>query len=79
MKNLNATIGENIRIALAKKGATQAELAIKLGFGKNTISEITKGRRSLSATELVMVAEFFGTSITWFTEEHISEIQTKAA
>ncbi|MEU7992045.1 helix-turn-helix transcriptional regulator [Rothia amarae] len=79
MKNLNATIGENIRIALAKQGFTQAELAINLGFGKNTISEITKGWRSLSATELVRVTEFFGTSITWFTEEHISEIQNKAA
>lgn len=79
MKNLNVTIGENIRIALAKQGLTQAELALSLGFGKNTISEITKGRRSLSAIELVEVADFFGTSITWFTEEHISEIRTKAA
>lgn len=77
--NLDVLITENLRIAMAKPGISQAELASRLGIGKSRMSLIARGKASLDSVELFQVARIFGVTTDWFAREHVPEIQVQAA
>lgn len=45
-----------------KKGLSQTELAAKLGFAQNTLSNWESGKRDPDSDTIVMLAEFFDVS-----------------
>src|SRR3954465_943191 len=61
-------IASRLKAAREQAGLTQAQIAKILGLHRPSISEIEAGRRSVSAEELVKLAETYGVSVAWLTE-----------
>lgn len=78
MKPLEKTIAENLKLAMAKTGKTQAEVAVALGIGKSKMSEVIAGKAELSAIELYAASRLFGVTTDWFAEEHLTEVAAAA-
>ena len=56
-------IASRLKAAREQAGLTQAQVAKILGLHRPSISEIEAGRRSVSAEELVTLAETYGVSV----------------
>lgn len=52
-----------IRERIAEKGLTQANIARKLGIGRQTFSRKLNGHNDFSVSELVRLAELLGTTV----------------
>lgn len=78
MTEFDTVLAENLRLALVKKGVTQAALATHLGIGRSKMSEVLAGRTSLTATELFQASRFFGVETDWFAEPHLIEVASAA-
>lgn len=52
-----------IREAAAEKGLTQANIARKLGIGRQTFSRKLNGHNDFSVSEMVRLAEVLGTTV----------------
>jgi transcriptional regulator with XRE-family HTH domain len=55
------------RLGLARKqaGLSQGQVAKMLGLHRPSISEVEAGRRNVSASELVRLAEIYDVSVNW--------------
>lgn len=61
---LNAALLKAIRAERARAELTQAQLAERLGWHRNTIAKIEAGDRQLAAHELVDVCQALGVPLT---------------
>jgi len=61
----SAAIASRLRLAREQAGLSQGQVARILQMHRPTISEMEAGRRSVSAEELVRLAEIYGVSLTW--------------
>lgn len=55
-------IGERLVVMLHRTGIGQRHLADQLGWGKNSISEVKRGKRHLTLTQLRQLADALGTT-----------------
>ncbi len=60
------TPGESVYLNRDMRGMTQAELAEKLGVAKTVVSDIEKGRRSISRKMAVKLGQVFGSDPSAF-------------
>lgn len=60
-------VAERLRMAREMAGLSQSQVAKKLGMHRPSISEMEAGRRSVTANELVDLAEMYGVTIAWLT------------
>ena len=63
------TIASRLRMAREMAGLSQGQVAKSLGWHRPTVSEIEAGRRKVSADELFVLAELYGTSVLWIMGE----------
>lgn len=78
MTTLESTIAENLKLAIAKTGMTQAATALAIGISKTKMSDVLAGKAALNVVELFKAAETFGVTTDWFSEEHLSELTLAA-
>lgn len=64
--NREEFIGEKIRQARVIKNISQEELGKIINLPKQIISLIEKGKRKVTASELIDIADYFGKSIDFF-------------
>ncbi len=62
-------LSEKIKELRTSKGASQEELGKVLGKSHAAISDIERGITDVSVQELSLIADFFHTPISYFTEE----------
>lgn len=55
-------LADNIRYFLTVKDVTQLELAVALEVDESTVSRWMNGKRPIKSTELIKMAEYFGTT-----------------
>lgn len=55
-----ATIGRRVKVARETAGLTQSDVGLKLGIHQSAVANIEAGRRSVSGTELVLIADAVG-------------------
>ena len=55
--------GKRIKIMREERGMSQEDLAILLGVSRPTITQIEKGKRKITAEELVKLSEIFDVSV----------------
>ena len=60
-----AVIAARVREARGAAGLTQGQVAKLLGLHRPSVSEIEAGNRSVSAEELVRLAELFDVDVAW--------------
>jgi len=65
-------IGEKIRAIRTSKGISQVYIAGKLGKTPQWLSNIEKGRRQISITELEQIAMVLEVKVTIFFEERLN-------
>ena len=67
-------IGENIRRVRVVGKFSQEKLGKKIGLSKQTISKIEKGKRKVTASELLDIANYLGKNInSFFSKEYFTE------
>ena len=65
---MNGNIGENIRAMRKKRGLSQTQLAIKLGYkSKSSIAKIETGNGDVPRSKLPQFAEALNCSISYLT------------
>lgn len=65
---MNGNIGENIRTMRKKRGLSQTQLAIKLGYkSKSSIAKIETGNGDVPRSKLPQFAEALNCSISYLT------------
>lgn len=64
--DIRKVLGIKIRMAREAQGITQKELAERLGKAKNVISTYESGTRAIRVTELPLLAEALGVTISYF-------------
>jgi transcriptional regulator with XRE-family HTH domain len=57
-----AALGRRLRAAREDAGLSQQDVATRLGIYQSTVAFMEKGRRDVSALELVQLAQLFGLS-----------------
>ena len=62
-RGLVAAVAENVRVAAARRGWSQSDLARALGWATSTVSVRWFGRRQWQLEELEDVAEALGVSV----------------
>lgn len=63
MMDMNTIIANNISKTLKKNGKKQTDLAEKMGYSKQVISNMLSGSRSINAIELKQISEFCNVSM----------------
>lgn len=63
------TIGDRLRKARESAGIGVAEMALRIGVGRNTITNYEHGHRSPSISALRQWAEITGTPASWLLED----------
>ncbi len=76
MLDMNMIIASNISKALKSTGKKQTELADKMGYSKQVISNMLSGSRSINAAELKKIADFCNVSMENLVEIPDSPIET---
>ena len=71
---MNKQVGERIRSERTKAGFTQAELADKVGFTSQTISNWESGSREPDIDALVKLSSLFGVSLDYLLSGKVSEV-----
>ena len=64
-----SSIGGRIAQGRDETGLTQADLADRIGLDRTAVAKIEVGRRKVSATELVAIADALDRPIDWFVAE----------
>jgi len=69
-------IARRLRMAREMAGLSQAQVALKLGVHRPTVSQIEAGRRKVSAEELVQLSQLYEVGLSWLagTEEEPAEV-----
>lgn len=62
MLDVNMIIVNNIQAELKKENKKQSDLAEEIGVSKQTMSKIMNGARTINATELHKISEYFHVS-----------------
>ena len=68
MDNINqkkAAIASRLALARKQAGLSQGQVATMLNLHRPSISEAEAGRRNVTATEIVKLAEIYGVSVDW--------------
>lgn len=61
-------LASRLRVAREMAGLSQAQVAKKLGLHRPSVSEIEAGRRSVSADELLRLADLYGVTVSWLAQ-----------
>lgn len=64
MYNLSES-GKRLKELRKKTGKTQLEVAIDLGIGSDTISKLERGIQGTSIDNVVLISEYFGTTLDY--------------
>lgn len=73
--HMTERVAENIRLALAKSGTTQAAFAEALGMSKAKTSQVVNGISTLTLEEYFKASSFFGVTLDWLAQEHLGELE----
>jgi len=79
MADLDALIGERIRMLRQRHNVSQTELGKELGITFQQIQKYERGVNHVSAARLQAIAEIFGVPVTFFFEEGPSIAKTVQA
>jgi len=60
-------VAARLRMAREMAGLSQAQVAKKLGLHRPSVTEMEAGRRSVTAEEIVVLADLYAVSIDWLT------------
>lgn len=60
-------VAGRLRLAREMAGLSQAQVAKKLQLHRPSVTEMEAGRRSVSAEELIELADLYGVSVDWLT------------
>lgn len=71
MLTTNEIIGQNILRILQEKNISQAELANELGWSRQKMNKILHGRRNITASDLIIIADALGVSIEGLVTEDV--------
>src|SRR5438093_10214102 len=66
-ENARNTVAARLRMAREMAGLSQAQVAKKLGLHRPSVTEMEAGRRSVTADELVVLADTYAVSVDWLT------------
>lgn len=69
VSNLDKDISKKISILRIEKGCTMSDLANVLSVSTQQISKYEKGLNRVAASQLVLIARFFGKKINYFFEQ----------
>ena len=69
MRRDEEDLGARIAAARGDLGLTQAECAARVGLDRSALAKIETGRRRVSATELVQLAQALEMRVEWFFED----------
>lgn len=73
MQNLALTVGKNLSALRKAKGLTQQELAQQINYSDKSLSKWELGYALPSVDVLLDIANFYGVTIDYLTEEHLPE------
>lgn len=65
MNEWNVRLGERVKLARAKSGQTQAELAAAIGADRSVVANIEVGRVAVYAERVVRLADALGVDLAW--------------
>ena len=68
-EQLNETARKRLKQARKEAGLTQDELCLVVGKLRNNISDMERGRLTISFADMVLMAEKLGKPLEWFTHE----------
>lgn len=67
----NKVIGHKLKSLRLQKGLNQSQLGQHLNVSRTAIGNWERGDRSISMTDLTLITQYFGVSITYFTGEEV--------
>lgn len=62
-------LSNRLRLARERAGLSQGQVAKLLSWHRPSVSEMEAGRRRVEATELVRLADIYGTDVNWLLGE----------
>ncbi len=82
-ERMREVLAARLRMAREMAGLSQAQVAKKLGLHRPSVSEMEAGRRTVSADEMMKLAELYGVTIAWLTDtkemENVSDARIHLA
>ena len=73
MENLALTVGKNLSALRKAKGLTQQELAQQINYSDKSLSKWELGYALPSLDVMLDIANFYGVTIDYLTQEHLPE------
>ncbi len=68
-ERINTIARKRLKQARKEAGVTQDELCLVIGKLRNNISDMERGRLTISFADMVLMAEKLGKPLEWFTHE----------
>ena len=68
LKKIDAAIGDRIDTGIRENGLQRKQLSVKADISSPHISEVVRGRKSISASKLYLVARALNRPVDWFFE-----------
>lgn len=75
----NQAIGNKLKRLRIEKGLNQSQLGEHLNVSRTAIGNWERGDRSISITDLTVIAQYFGVPITYFTGEIVNNAEETVA